>query len=116
MESSNKLILKNYIDMWRRGRDFRGRSTRVSLWSVVIVHLIVILLLGAIPAEIWNLESNDLGLLEVIYFSVALLPTIALGVRRLHDVGRSGKWLWLIFTLIGIIPLMWWRLKPSSSE
>ncbi|MFO4632931.1 MAG: DUF805 domain-containing protein [Actinomycetota bacterium] len=116
MESSNKPILKHYVDMWSRGRDFRGRSTRAAYWSASIVNLIVSFLLGAISAAIWNLESNDLGPLEAIYSLVALLPMIALGVRRLHDVGRSGKWLWLSFTGIGIVPLMWWSLKPSSSE
>ena len=116
MESSNKPILKHYADMWSRGRDFRGRSTRAAYWSASIVNLIVSFVLGAISAAIWNLDSNDLGPLEAIYSLVALLPMIALGVRRLHDVGRSGKWLWLSFTGIGIIPLIWWSLKASSNE
>jgi len=79
-------------------------------------ELLVSLILGAISAAIWNLDSNDLGPLEAIYSLVALVPMIALGVRRLHDVGRSGKWLWLSFTGVGIIPLIWWSLKPSSTE
>lgn len=116
MESSNKRILEHYIDMWSRGRDFRGRSTRAAYWSASIVNLLVSLILGAISAAIWNLDSNDLGPLEAIYSLVALVPMIALGVRRLHDVGRSGKWLWLSFTGVGIIPLIWWSLKPSSTE
>ena len=73
-------------------------------------------ILGAISAVIWNLDSNELGPLEAIYSLVALVPMIALGVRRLHDVGRSGKWLWLSLTGVGIIPLIWWSLKPSSNE
>lgn len=116
MESSNKRILEHYIDMWSRGRDFRGRSTRAAYWSASIVNLLVSLILGAISAAIWNLDSNDLGPLEAVYSLVALVPMIALGVRRLHDVGRSGKWLWLSFTGVGIIPLIWWSLKPSSTE
>lgn len=116
MESSNKPILMHYLDMWCRGRDFRGRSTRAAYWSASVVNLLVSFILGAISAVIWNLDSNELGPLEAIYSLVALVPMIALGVRRLHDVGRSGRWLWLSLTGVGIIPLIWWSLKPSSNE
>lgn len=47
--------------------------------------------------------------LSAIWSLVVLLPSLAVGVRRLHDTGRSGWWLliWLI-PLIGWIILIWW--------
>ena len=46
-----------------------------------------------------------------------LLPSLGVTVRRLNDVNRSGWWVLLVFTLIGIIPLFYWCLiKESKSE
>ena len=48
---------------------------------------------------------------------VLLLPSLGVTVRRLNDVNRSGWWVLLVFTLIGIIPLFYWCLiKESKSE
>lgn len=43
------------------------------------------------------------GLLGLLYSIAILVPSIAVGVRRLHDTGRSGWWL-----LIGLIPIVGW--------
>ena len=42
-----------------------------------------------------------MGLLTTLYSLAILIPSIAVGVRRLHDTGRSGWWL-----LIGLIPVL----------
>jgi uncharacterized membrane protein YhaH (DUF805 family) len=47
---------------------------------------------------------------------IFLLPTLAVGSRRLHDIGKSGWWQLLIFTLIGIIPLIIWLASDSKAE
>jgi uncharacterized membrane protein YhaH (DUF805 family) len=49
----------------------------------------------------YNNRSN--GLLQSIYGLAVLLPSLAVGVRRLHDIGRTGWWL-----LIGLIPCIGW--------
>lgn len=46
-----------------------------------------------------------------------LLPSLAVGARRLHDIGRSGWWQLLIFTVIGIISLIvWWASDTSPTD
>ena len=48
---------------------------------------------------------------------VLLLPSLAVGARRLHDIGRSGWWQLLIFTVIEIIPLIvWWASDTSPTD
>ncbi|MEM6851324.1 MAG: DUF805 domain-containing protein, partial [Pseudomonadota bacterium] len=48
-------------------------------------------------------------------FSLAtLIPGIGLGVRRLHDIGRSGWWTLIAFTVIGLIPLIYWACQPGE--
>ena len=46
-------------------------------------------------------EETGMGLLTTLYSLAILIPSIAVGVRRLHDTGRSGWWL-----LIGLIPVL----------
>jgi len=43
------------------------------------------------------------------------LPNMALAVRRLHDIGRSGWWLLLmLIPLIGPLVLLYWYVQPSA--
>ncbi|MCX5514141.1 DUF805 domain-containing protein [Kaistia algarum] len=45
-----------------------------------------------------------------------LLPSIAVTVRRLHDVGRSGWWIFLgLLPLIGALVLLYWYVQPSQT-
>jgi uncharacterized membrane protein YhaH (DUF805 family) len=76
---------------------FSGRSSRAAYWwwflFVVIVDVIAYAISAAIKAPI-------------LYYLVALaflVPNLAIGVRRLHDTGRSGWWI-----LIGLIPFVGW--------
>ena len=43
-----------------------------------------------------------------------LLPALAVGTRRLHDIGRSGWWQLLYLTGIGFLLLLYWLVQPSA--
>lgn len=45
-----------------------------------------------------------------------LLPSLAVGARRLHDIGRSGWWQLLVLTGIGIILLIIWWANDTKKE
>ena len=45
-----------------------------------------------------------------------LLPSLAVAARRLHDVGRSGWWILIAFTVIGIIHLLIWYVTDTKDE
>lgn len=47
------------------------------------------------------MRIGDAGVLQSLYALAVLIPSLAVGVRRLHDTGRNGWWL-----LIGLIPLI----------
>ena len=107
--------LNYYVESWRRYRDFRGRSSRSAYWWPALLHPIAFLVLGGVFAAIFDISSDQVGP-EIIYFIAYVWVSIALSVRRLHDIGRSGKWL-----LIGLIPLgglvlLYWFVQPSSAE
>jgi uncharacterized membrane protein YhaH (DUF805 family) len=76
---------------------FTGRAPRSEYWYFVLFQLLV----NAVTAFVdLRLGSNIVGSLVDL---VLLLPSLAVGVRRLHDIDRSGWWL-----LIALIPLIGW--------
>lgn len=108
--------MKYYLESWRRYTDFQGRSSRAAYWWALLISGIVVFVLGGISASIWDLDTNDTGPLEGIYMLAYLIPSIALGVRRLHDIGRSGKWIFIALTGVGIFLLFFWAFSRSWPE
>ena len=86
--------------------DFKGRSRRSEYWWVVLFNAIVGTLIGAIAPDItW------------IWSLVILVPTLALVVRRLHDVGKRGWfYLWILLPLVGGIVVLIQLLKDSAPD
>lgn len=82
-------VLKNYAG-------FSGRARRTEYWMFALFNFIITAVLDLIGMAV------KLGTyLGLIYGLLVLIPGLAVGVRRLHDTGRSGWWL-----LIAIIPII----------
>ncbi|WP_324750006.1 DUF805 domain-containing protein [Sphingomonas sp. LY54] len=82
---------------------FEGRSRRKEYWSFFLLMLGVYIVAGMIDG-ILGLAGMVLGVygpLSLVAAVALFVPSLAVGVRRLHDTGRSGWWL-----LIGLIPLV----------
>ncbi len=98
---------------FRRYVDFEGRSTRSEYWWVVLINLVVLfglvafsgLSVEALEAEEFSGASTPVIIIGALYFLVILIPSIALVVRRFHDLNQTG-WLYLAFIFIGILPLI----------
>ena len=54
--------------------------------------------------------------LSTITSLILLLPSLAVAARRLHDIGRSGWWIFISFTVIGIIPLLIWYVTDAKDD
>ena len=50
----------------------------------------------------------------MIFVLAVLVPNITVTVRRLHDVDRSGWWMLIPMTIIGIIPYLYWVCKKGD--
>jgi uncharacterized membrane protein YhaH (DUF805 family) len=86
--------------------DFRSRSTRAEYWWWL---LFVILTQQAL-----NVVNIRIG---ILFGLAVLIPGLALGTRRLHDINKSGWWLlmWFgIFLIAPVIVLIVWHTKPSD--
>ena len=87
----------------RKYADFSGRARRSEYWwfvlGLMVIGFVVGLLEGAIG--LGGSAIGPYGFLTLAFYLAILIPSIAVGVRRLHDTGRSGWWL-----LIGLVPLI----------
>ena len=72
-----------------------------------LFNIIVSFVLGIIDGLGGLMTESGIGMLGLLYTLAVLLPSIAVGVRRLHDIDKSGWWLLLVFIpLIGAIVLL----------
>ena len=94
--------------------NFAGRAVRSEYWYWVLFVIVVSIVASIIDAVLGTTLFNPIFSLAV------LLPSIAVGVRRLHDLDRSGWWLLLgLIPLIGAIVLIVWfvgRGTPGANR
>lgn len=98
-----------YIKPYEKYVEFTGRSRRKEYWTFVLVNLVISLIL-----------SSLFSFLGTLFSLAILLPSIAVGIRRLHDIGKSGWWLLIGFIpLLGLIVLIYFFVQdsqPGSNE
>ena len=86
-----KVVKDNYAN-------FKGRASREEYWMFVLFNFIFLIALSFIEVFLFGLYSS---ILSNIYYLAVLVPTIAVGVRRMHDTGKSGWFLLIpIYNLI----------------
>jgi uncharacterized membrane protein YhaH (DUF805 family) len=91
-----------YLEALRKYAVFEGRARRKEYWFFLLFTIIVTLILSFIDEMLGIFDTETgVGLLSGIYSIGVVIPCIAVGIRRLHDTGRSG-W-WLLITLIPVI-------------
>jgi uncharacterized membrane protein YhaH (DUF805 family) len=81
--------LKNYVG-------FQGRARRKEYWMFTLISVIISIVLSIIESF-----AGIPSILTGIFSLAILLPSLAVTIRRLHDIGKSGWWI-----LIGLIPFI----------
>lgn len=82
-----------YLKVLQQYSDFKGRARRKEYWMFVLINSIISLTLTYIVQG--SFVSPESSWLEIGYSLAVLVPSLAVGVRRMHDVGKSG-WFFLI--------------------
>ncbi|MRH43309.1 DUF805 domain-containing protein [Aquibacillus halophilus] len=82
-------VIKNYAV-------FDGRARRTEYWVFTLINVMIGVVLAILEAI-----SGLFGILSFFYYLFILIPGIAVTVRRLHDIGKSGWWF-----LIGFVPFI----------
>ena len=55
-------------------------------------------------------------ILSEITRGILILPNTSLIIRRLHDINKSGWWMLLFFTIVGIIPMLYWLYFKEGDQ
>ena len=125
MQDAVASVFRNYAT-------FSGRARRAEYWWFILFSIIVSTGLGILDAALFgytvstetgegmaSFDLQSVGVFAPIWSLATFLPSLAVAVRRLHDIGRSGWWLLLVLLpLIGAIILIVWfatRGTPATN-
>jgi uncharacterized membrane protein YhaH (DUF805 family) len=96
---------------------FSGRAPRSGYWYWVLFAVLVSMASGILDAAIFpDAAPQPIGAVTSL---ILFLPGLAVGIRRLHDIDRSGWWVLIAITVIGIILLIIWaclRGTPGANR
>ena len=82
---------------------FSGRAKRSEFWWFFLFQVLVMVAASMLGDVINRIASLAL-----------LLPALAVGARRLHDIGRTGWWQLLLLSGIGFLVLLYWWVQPGE--
>jgi uncharacterized membrane protein YhaH (DUF805 family) len=97
-----------YLEALKKYAVFSGRARRAEYWYFVLFNIIVAVVLSLIDTLLGTFNfMQGVGLLSGLYALAVLIPTLAVTVRRLHDIDRTGWWIFInLIPLIGFIVLL----------
>lgn len=118
-EASPKLSFTDAVrQVFNKYATFKGRARRSEYWWFVLFYCLV-LIAAALLDNLFDItfEYAFYGAIYCLAALVLFLPNLAVTVRRLHDINKSG-WniLWGIIPLIGSILLIVWCCQDSDLE
>lgn len=91
-----------YLKVIRHYADFNGRARRKEYWMFILFN-VIFAIVAMILDNVLGIAFEQIGYgpLYILYAIFALVPGLAVAVRRLHDIGKSG---WMFF--IAFIPII----------
>jgi uncharacterized membrane protein YhaH (DUF805 family) len=93
-----------YIGVLRKYTNFSGRSRRKEYWMFFLINSIVSLTISygfGLVHSLFDIPETITGIPYLLYVLFVITPSIALGIRRMHDTGRRG-W-WFLFPFVNIV-------------
>jgi uncharacterized membrane protein YhaH (DUF805 family) len=97
--------LRNYVT-------FSGRAARSEFWYWTLFAFLVAAVSGILDFALF--PSMGTGPLSGVTSLLLFLPGLAVSVRRLHDLDRTGWWILLTLTIIGLIVLLIWDCTKGT--
>ncbi len=101
-----------YIKVLKKYANFEGRARRQEYWMFLLINLIIIFVIGLIDGL-----TGDSGIIGMIYSLFVFIPSLAVGIRRLHDIGKTGWWIVISFVpIIGFFVLVYFFVQDGEAE
>ena len=92
---------------------FAGRARRSEFWWFALFVFAGNFLLGVIDAAIF---PGEIRVFAPVFSLAMLLPSIAVSVRRMHDIGRTGWWVLLhLIPVIGLLVMLYFYVQRSEA-
>lgn len=99
-------MLTHYTNAMRKYAVFRGRASRSEFWSFYAVYLIATVAVIMLDQSYFGTLRDESGVITMLFAAVHALPGMAVQVRRLHDINRSGWWILVNLTGIGVFAMI----------
>lgn len=101
----------------KRYADFKGRARRYEFWSYYLGVVVISLVMSIFVPLISNPKGFMIFyVVFVVIWLFLLVPTLAIAVRRMHDLGKGGGWIFInLVPLIGSIWFLILTLKPGET-
>ena len=104
-----------YLAVLKKYAVFSGRARRKEFWMFALFNAIFSVVAAILDYVLGFAGEEGLGLISALYSLALFIPGLAVQVRRLHDVGKSGWWIFI--SLIPIIGAIWLLiLSVTDSE
>jgi uncharacterized membrane protein YhaH (DUF805 family) len=104
-----------YFAVLKKFATFSGRARRKEFWYFTLFNFIVMILLSFLDGILASM--GIFPILSVVYGVAVILPSIGVSIRRLHDTGRSGWWVFIsVIPLIGAIIYIVFMAQDSKPE
>ena len=115
MESSvinNKNIFDWYLEPWKKFAVGKGRAGRKEYWFFYLGNFVVGIVLSAMGGSLLGVANyTGFSSPSTLFELATVIPTIAVGVRRIHDTGHSGWWI-----LLPIVNLIFLLIDSQDGE
>jgi|TARA_B110000285_G_scaffold58978_1_gene67544 uncharacterized membrane protein YhaH (DUF805 family) len=114
-EAVTSAVFKKYATI-------EGRASRSEFWWFTLFLVLGGILFDVLDAVLgWQFGEPDIfgnraGVLNLLFNLAVLVPIVCVTARRLHDVNRSGWWMLIPLTVIGIIPYIYWTVKKPEDN
>ena len=121
-------MIEAYKKFWKGYVDFEGRSTRSDYWFAYLANMLTVIAFYVLLAIFGGIasatESSFLAVISFIilfiFFAVgiaAILPGIAVTVRRLRDAGYNWPYIFIsLIPFVGIFILIFLLCQPTEVE
>ena len=94
-----------YLAVLKKYAVFAGRARRKEYWFFVLFNIIISIVLAVVDTMVGTQTGMGIGILSTVYSLAVLIPAIAVSVRRMHDINKSGWWVLIVF-----VPFVGWLI------
>jgi len=120
MEQFNTYFIETIKNRYAK---FDGRATRSEYWYFILFYFIFSIIAATLDSLVINpmlgassTEAGQGGILQMIFALGLLIPSLALGIRRFHDIGKSGWWILIGFIpILGLLALIYFYVQDSQA-